>query len=78
MKNTKQSLCILDKMKTVLKSQEVIDLRRISIKMKDNLIQMKTYIFTFNVCQIQKRIQNRVHHQESETLYTFDFKMKKK
>lgn len=47
------NISILDEMKTGLKSQGVVDLRKIGIKMGDRLIQ--TSIVTFNSPKCRKK-----------------------
>lgn len=48
-KSSELSLCTLDEIKTNLKNQNVIDIKRISIKKNGETINTNTYILNFNI-----------------------------
>ena len=56
-RSSELSLCTLDEIKTYLKPQGVSDVKRISIKRNDEIINTNTYIFTFNKSQLPKEIK---------------------
>ena len=56
-RNSELSLCTLDEIKTYLKPQGVSDVKRISIKRNDEIINTNTYIFTFSRSQLPKEIK---------------------
>ena len=51
------SLCSIEEIKTELKSQGVIDARKITIKREGRIIETNTYILTFNSPTIPKEIK---------------------
>ena len=56
-RSSELSLCTLDEIKTYLKPQGVSDVKRISIKRNDEIINTNTYIFTFSRSQLPKEIK---------------------
>ena len=56
-RSSELSLCTLDEIKTYLKPQGVSDVKRISIKRNDEIINTNTYIFTFNRSQVPKELK---------------------
>ena len=51
------SLCTLEEIKKELKRQDVIDVKRVSIKKEGKTIETNTYIMTFNTPRIPEKIK---------------------
>ena len=56
-RSSELSLCTLDELKSHLQNQGVIDIKRISIKRNDEIINTNTYIITFNKSSLPKELK---------------------
>ena len=56
-RSSELSLCTLDELKSHLQNQGVTDIKRISIKRNDEIINTNTYIVTFNKSSLPKELK---------------------
>ena len=56
-RSSELSLCTLDEIRSYLQQQGVTDVKRISIKRNEEIINTNTYIFSFNKPQLTKEIK---------------------
>ena len=60
-RNGELSLCSIMEIKNELKKQNVIDVKRITIKKQNEIIETNTYILTFNNPKLPFRNKNRLY-----------------